>query len=106
MAVIVAALVGTVMVSAGAWYWHQRNTVDTRSQFRANADETSSDLSNVLLRYGDLLAGSAALLHQGVVTHAQFDAYLQSVGFGSTRFPGCRVPASCSRSRTTRCRVS
>ena len=45
-------------------------------------------MSNVLLRYGDLLAGSAALFHQGAVTHAQFDAYLQSVGFGSTRFPG------------------
>ncbi len=88
MAVTVAALVGTLMVSAGAWYWHQRNTVDTQSQFRANVAETTSNLSNVLLRYGDLLAGSAALFHQGVVTHAQYDAYLQSVGFGSTRFPG------------------
>jgi diguanylate cyclase (GGDEF)-like protein/PAS domain S-box-containing protein len=88
VAIIVAALVGTLMVSAGAWYWHQRNTVDTQSQFRANVDETTSDMSYVLLRYGDLLAGSAALFHQGVVTHAQYDAYLQSVGFGSPRFPG------------------
>ncbi len=88
VAVIVTGLLAALVVSTGAWYWHQRNTADTQSQFRADATETSSDLSNVLLRYGDLLAGSAALFHQGLVTHAQYAAYLQSVGFGTSRFPG------------------
>ncbi|HTV12584.1 MAG TPA: EAL domain-containing protein [Acidimicrobiales bacterium] len=88
MAVLLVALLGSAIVGAGAWYWHARNVSQAQAQFRTQADELSGDVSNVLLRYEDLLSGSAALFHQGVVTRAEYDAFLGSVGFGSSRFPG------------------
>jgi len=88
VAVVLVGLIGTTLVLEGAAYWHGRNTAQSHAQFRTAADRLSGEISNVLLRYGDLLAGSAALFHQGVVTRAQYDAYLQAVGFGTSEFPG------------------
>ena len=81
-------MLGVSSVGAAGWSWHSRNVSETSAQFRSAADGVSESLSRTLLEYGGLLSGSAALFHQGVVTRTQYDAYLQAVGFGSSRFPG------------------
>ncbi len=85
---MLVGLLGLAIVGTGASYWHSRDVSGTQEQFRTSSDDLSSDLSRVLDEYGELLSGSAALFHQGVVTRPQYIAYLQAVGFGSARFPG------------------
>ena len=87
VAILIVALLGSVVACTGAWYWHARNVSDARAQFHATSSELAVDLTTVLTRDGALLAGSAALFDQGVVTRAQYTSYLQAVGFGTARFP-------------------
>ncbi len=87
---LLVALVGLAGVGGGAWYWHSRNVTQSRTQFRTSSSELSGDVTRVLNQYGDLLSGSAALFHQGVVTRTQYVDYLQAVGFGSARFSGLK----------------
>jgi diguanylate cyclase (GGDEF)-like protein/PAS domain S-box-containing protein len=88
VAVVLVAILGSASVGTGAWYWHSRNVVETRAGIRTASDEVSGDITEVLLKYGDLVSGSAALFHQGNVSRAQYADYLQAVGFGPSRFPG------------------
>jgi diguanylate cyclase (GGDEF)-like protein/PAS domain S-box-containing protein len=85
-AVVLVALLGVGIVSAGATYVHNRDVAASRTQFHESATTISSELTDVMLRYGDVLSGSGALFHQGVVSRSQYDAYLSAVGFGSARF--------------------
>jgi diguanylate cyclase (GGDEF)-like protein/PAS domain S-box-containing protein len=75
-------------VCTGAWYWHARDVSEAHKQFSAVTQGLTDDVERVLLQYGQLLSGSGALFHQGVVTRAQYHSYLEAVGFGSPRFPG------------------
>ncbi len=75
-------------VGSGAWYWHSRNVTQSRTQFRTTSLELAGDVTRDLNQYGDLLSGSAALFHQGVVSREQYVEYLQAVGLGSARFAG------------------
>lgn len=84
--VALVALLGVGVAATGATYVHNRDVAAYRTQFRASATGVSSQLADVLLRYGDVLSGSGALFHQGVVSRSQYDAYLRAVGFGSARF--------------------
>lgn len=86
--IVLVALLGATVFASGAWYWNTRNVAQTRADFGQMSDNLSSDTANVLLRYGDLVAASAALFDQGVVTRAEYRSYLQAVGFGSSRFKG------------------
>jgi diguanylate cyclase (GGDEF)-like protein/PAS domain S-box-containing protein len=84
-AVALVALLGVGVVATGATYVHNRDVAESRTQFRESATAVASQLTDVLLRYGDVLSGSGALFHQGVVSRSQYDAYLAAVGFGSPR---------------------
>ncbi|GEM_PF-547870 len=87
-AIVLVAVVGSVVVGSGAWYWHARNVSETREQLRTTSADVSADVTRTLLQYGNLVSGSAALFHQGVVSRGQYDAYLQALGFGSAPFQG------------------
>jgi diguanylate cyclase (GGDEF)-like protein/PAS domain S-box-containing protein len=81
------ALLGIAIVATGANYVHDRDVAASRAQFHDSTTSVANEVTDVLLRYGDVLSGSGALFHQGVVSRAQYDAYLDAVGFGSARFP-------------------
>jgi diguanylate cyclase (GGDEF)-like protein/PAS domain S-box-containing protein len=86
--VAIVGAVGTTGVTAGAWYWRTRNDRQAQASFRSAAATVGADVTRGLLGDSDLLAGSAALLHQGVVSRSQYVGYLQAIGFGTDRFPG------------------
>ncbi|HUC36513.1 MAG TPA: CHASE domain-containing protein, partial [Acidimicrobiales bacterium] len=82
------ALLGIAVVGSGAWYWHTRNVSQAQTQFGTASEDLSGDITRALGQNGDLLAGSAALFDQGVVTRAQYHVFLKSQGFEVGRFPG------------------
>jgi len=86
--VAVVGAVGTAGITAGAWYWRVRNDNQAQATFRSAAGTVGGDVTRGLLQDSDLLAGSAALLDQGVVSRSQYVGYLQAIGFGTDRFPG------------------
>ncbi|HZU79996.1 MAG TPA: EAL domain-containing protein [Acidimicrobiales bacterium] len=88
VAALVFIAVATFGVVAGAQYWKVRNDREASRTLQSQATTISEGLTRGLLQDSEILSASSALFHQGDMTRKQYVAYLDAVGFGTSRFPG------------------